>query len=79
MVSEPTKKSMAWMETYALSMELEHLGALGIMGENGPVCPHPQPPYKNAITSWGRTRNKCELTHQFTFWNGDISFRAMRK
>ena len=22
--------------------------------------------------SGSRTRNKCELTHQFTFWNGDI-------
>ena len=29
MVYEARKQSMAWMET----MELEHLGALGIMGE----------------------------------------------
>ena len=29
-------------------------------------------PYKNVPNSGSRTRNKCELTHQFTFWNGDI-------
>ena len=47
MVSEPRKQSIAWIEmhrslkTYALQWKrkwrLEHLGALGIMGETAPL------------------------------------------
>ena len=40
MVSELRKQSMAWMETdyskHTLNWRLEHLGALGIMGEAAP-------------------------------------------
>ena len=44
MVSEPRKQSMAWMETdyskhtyfrWKVKWRLEHLGALGTMGETG--------------------------------------------
>ena len=46
MVSEARKQSMAWMETdysrltyfrWKVKWQLEHLGALGIMGETTPL------------------------------------------
>ena len=47
-----------------------------------PVSQRIWTPTKTLLNSGSGTRNKCELTHQFTFWNGDIhclSFRAMQK
>ena len=43
------------------------------------------PPHTKTLllpSTESRTRNKCDMTHPFTFWNGDIhclSFRAMHK
>ena len=43
------------------------------------------PPHTKTLllpSTESRTRNKCDMTHPFTFWNGDIqclSFRAMQK
>ena len=50
MVYEARKQSMAWMETdyskhthfrWKIKWRLEHLGALGIMGETAPLRPLP--------------------------------------
>ena len=74
---------MQW-QTSPVKWQVISCGITTSQSSLGPLLVDLGPPTKTLLlpNSRSRTKNKCELTHQFTFWNGDIhclSFRAMQK